>query len=233
VYDVVLVAFEGPDRYSFVGGLATRMIDLAAFYAAVANEGALPQPHGIDSIEENGQTVYEYPKTPLPWIGAADRASFYQLKTMLQGVVARGTARAIAPLSPYMAGKTGTTSSCRDAWFVGFTPRRNPDIVVCVLFQGGEHGRLAARLATQVIKAYVDKQHRTPQKMVDNPKSNGAVDIGGLWTVTDSDGDKEKLEGGGFVFALPRMGQFSPFQMQSMPLRPTCCSSRKPGSRRK
>ena len=50
----------------------------------------------------------------------------------------------------------------QNGWFVGFTPRRNPDIVVCVLFQGGEHGRLAARLATQVIKAYVDKQRRTP-----------------------------------------------------------------------
>ena len=48
----------------------------------------------------------------------------------------------------------------QNGWFVGFTPRRNPDIVVCVLFQGGEHGRLAARLATQVIKAYVDKQRR-------------------------------------------------------------------------
>ena len=97
------------------------MIDLAAFYAAVANEGALPQPHGIDSIEENGQTVYQYPKTPLPLIGAADRASFYQLKTMLQGVVARGTARAIGGLSPYVAGKTGTTEDAVDGWFIGFT----------------------------------------------------------------------------------------------------------------
>src|SRR6516225_2482950 len=92
--------------YPFVlGAQPARMIDLAAFYAAVANEGALPQPHGIDSIEENGHTVYEYPKTPLPLIGAADHASFYQLKTMLQGVVARGTARAIGGLSPYVAGK--------------------------------------------------------------------------------------------------------------------------------
>jgi len=33
-----------------------------------------------------------------------------------------------------------------------FTPRRNPDIIVVVLFEGGEHGRLAARLATQVIR---------------------------------------------------------------------------------
>jgi penicillin-binding protein 2 len=92
----------------------------------------------------------------------------------------------------------------QNGWFVGFTPRRNPDIVVCVLFQGGEHGRLAARLATQVIKAYVDKQRRTPQKMVEKPKTGGTVDIGGLWTEPDSDGDKEKLAGGRFVLDLPK-----------------------------
>ena len=108
--------------YPFVlGAQPVRMIDLAAFYAAVANEGALPQPHGIDSIEVNGRVVYQYPQTPLPIIGAADRAAFYQLKTMLQGVVQRGTARAIKSLSPYVAGKTGTTEDAVDGWFVGFT----------------------------------------------------------------------------------------------------------------
>ncbi len=73
-----------------------------------------------------------------------------------------------------------------------------------MLFQGGEHGKLAARLATQVIKAYVDKQRRAPTKMVEKPKSDGKVDIGGLWTAPDSDGDKEKLEGGRFVLNLPK-----------------------------
>ena len=89
----------------------------------------------------------------------------------------------------------------QNGWFVGFTPRRNPDIVVCVLFQGGEHGRLAARLATQVIKAYVDKQRTTPQKMVAKP-NEGKVDIGGLWTSPDEHG--EKLEGGWFDLDLPK-----------------------------
>jgi penicillin-binding protein 1A len=109
--------------YPFVlGAQPVRMIDLAAFYAAVANEGARPRPHAIDSIEWNDRTIYAYPKTPLfPQIAAADRASFYQLKTILQGVVARGTARAISSLSPYVAGKTGTTEDAVDGWFVGFT----------------------------------------------------------------------------------------------------------------
>jgi membrane peptidoglycan carboxypeptidase len=50
-----------------------------------------------------------------------DRAAFYQLKTMMQGVLQRGTARALAPLAPYAAGKTGTTEDENDTWFVGFT----------------------------------------------------------------------------------------------------------------
>jgi penicillin-binding protein 2 len=92
----------------------------------------------------------------------------------------------------------------QNGWFVGFTPRRNPDIVVCVLFQGGEHGRLAARLATQVIKSYVEKQHRTPQKMVEKPKGDGTVDIGGLWTDPDPDSEQQALAGGRFVLDLAR-----------------------------
>jgi penicillin-binding protein 1A len=126
--------------YPFVlGAQPVHMIDLAAFYAAVANEGARPQPHGIDSIEVGGRTVYEYPKTPLPFIGAADRTSFYQLKTMLQGVVARGTARAIGALSPYVAGKTGTTEDAVDGWFVGFT--NDVTVAVWVGYDNGDGKR--------------------------------------------------------------------------------------------
>jgi len=126
--------------YPFVlGAQPVRMIDLAAFYAAVANEGARPQPHSIDSIEANGKTVYRYPAGPLPRIGAADRTSFYQLKTMLQGVVERGTARAIRPLSPYVAGKTGTTEDAVDAWFVGFT--NDVTVAVWVGYDNGDGKR--------------------------------------------------------------------------------------------
>jgi penicillin-binding protein 2 len=88
----------------------------------------------------------------------------------------------------------------QNGWFVGFTPRRNPDIIVCVLFEGGEHGKLAARLATQVLKAYVDKQRRLPNKMVEKTKSDGKVDMGALWTAPESD----KLQGGSFSLKLPR-----------------------------
>ena len=45
-----------------------------------------------------------------------------------------------------------------NAWFVGLAPRRNPEIVVAVLYQSGLHGSLAAPLARDVIKAYYDKK---------------------------------------------------------------------------
>jgi len=95
----------------------------------------------------------------------------------------------------------------QNGWFVGFTPRRNPDIIVCVLFEGGEHGRLAARLATQVIKAYVDKQRRQPTKMA---ASSGKVEVSSLWTENggdDEDGAKshgDHLQGGRFLIDVAR-----------------------------
>ena len=107
--------------YPFVlGAQPVRPIDLAAFYAAIANEGLRPAPYVVESIERDGQTIYRHQQTTSP-IDSVDRAAFYQLKTMLQGVLARGTARAIADLSPYVAGKTGTSDDENDAWFVGFT----------------------------------------------------------------------------------------------------------------
>ncbi len=107
--------------YPFVlGAQPARLIDMAAFYAAVANEGRRPAPYGIESIEQNGRPVYTH-KPESKWLASGDRPSFFQLKTMLQGVVARGTARAMAQLSPYVAGKTGTSDDANDVWFVGFT----------------------------------------------------------------------------------------------------------------
>src|SRR5260370_14186605 len=95
----------------------------------------------------------------------------------------------------------------QNGWFVGFTPRRNPDIIVCVLFEGGEHGRLAARLATQVIKAYVDKQRRQPTKMA---AGSGKVEVSSLWTDSGGEGKDgaeshgDHLQGGRFLVDVGR-----------------------------
>ena len=114
---------ERVQRYPFVlGAQPVRLVELAAFYAAIANEGLFcPVPHSIEKIEQNGDVVYRHDFTSSSWIGSADRVAFYQLKSMLQGVLERGTAQSLRQLAPYVAGKTGTTDNENDAWFVGFT----------------------------------------------------------------------------------------------------------------
>jgi penicillin-binding protein 1A len=80
--------------YPFVlGAEPVRPVDLAAFYASIANEGLRPAPHVVESIERNGVVVYRHDSKSSVAIKSVDRAAFYQLKTMLQGVLARGTAR--------------------------------------------------------------------------------------------------------------------------------------------
>ena len=62
--------------------------------------------------------------------------------------------------------KSGVLDSDEDkdnGWFVGFAPRQNPEIVVAVLLEGGEHGALAAPVARDVIKSYFDKKLRISQ----------------------------------------------------------------------
>lgn len=107
--------------YPFVlGAQPVRPIDLAAFYAAIANEGGRPTPHVIDAIELEGRTVYRS-RNRLRFMTSIDRATFFQLRSILQGVVERGTAASRRALAPYIAGKTGTSDEWNDAWFVGFS----------------------------------------------------------------------------------------------------------------
>ena len=77
-----------------------------------------------------------------------------------------------------VAGKTGTAQLASNevlkgtkigqtmkdnAWFVGFAPVENPEIVVATLFEGGQHGQLAAPIVRDVMKAYFDKKVRLAQ----------------------------------------------------------------------
>lgn len=108
--------------YPFVlGAQPVRLLDLAGFYATIANEGARPTPFAIEAIEQDGKLIYHRSGARTTQMTLADKPSFFQLKTILQGVVARGTARSISELAPYVAGKTGTSDEENDTWFMGFT----------------------------------------------------------------------------------------------------------------
>src|SRR6185436_17965344 len=107
--------------YPFVlGAQPVRPIDLAGFYAAVANEGKRPTPHVVEQITQDGRAVYKADES-LRRLASVDPAAVFQLRTFLQGVVARGTAARLSSLSSYLGGKTGTSDEFNDAWFVGFS----------------------------------------------------------------------------------------------------------------
>ena len=75
-------------------------------------------------------------------MAGGDRAAFYQLRTILEGVVARGTAASMRHLTSFVGGKTGTTDNENDAWFVGFTS----DVTVAV-WVGYDNARASRRWA--------------------------------------------------------------------------------------
>ena len=94
------------------------------------------------------------------------------------------------------AGKTGTaevvghdTSShmaktkafIPNVWFVGVTPRRNPELVVAVLWQNGEFSYYPARIAAKVVAAYVDKQRRLAHNL-QPAKAAAPVEVGAVWS---------------------------------------------------
>jgi penicillin-binding protein 2 len=200
------------------GAVAITPVQLLRAISAISMGGKMVVPHVVnpDGLPQGYVQTSHYDEVrnvsidPNGWTYITD--------AMTRVLMPGGSAPSAGVPGIDIAGKTGSAQIvslatrakfknaedlAQNGWFVGFTPRRSPDIVVCVLFQGGEHGKLAARLATQVIKAYVEKQRRTPTKMVEKPKT-GTVDIGGLWTDPDSDGKKQRLQGGRFVLDLPK-----------------------------
>jgi penicillin-binding protein 2 len=201
------------------GAVAITPVQLLRAISAISMGGRMVVPHVINPTDMPPGYVETARYTEVKSVPIDPNGWTFITDAMSRVLLPEGTAPSAHVPGIDIAGKTGSAqivslatrakfknseALAQNGWFVGFTPRRNPDIVVCVLFQGGEHGKLAARLATQVIKAYVDKQQRNPPKMVEKPNSNGNVDIGGLWSEPDSDGSKDALQGGRFALDLPK-----------------------------
>ena len=199
------------------GAVAVTPVQLLRAISAISMGGKMVVPHVINPSDMPPNLVEAARYTEVKTIPINPDGWNYITDAMSRVLLPEGTAQSAHIQGVDIAGKTGSAQVvslalrakvknsdefAQNGWFVGFTPRRNPDIVVCVLFQGGEHGKLAARLATQVIKAYVDKQRLNPPKMVEKPKSDGTVDVGGLWS--DPDAGKDALQAGRFVLDLPK-----------------------------
>ncbi|MCB1406664.1 MAG: PBP1A family penicillin-binding protein, partial [Rhodobacteraceae bacterium] len=122
-----------------LGAQETTLFRVVAAYAMFANGGERVEPTLVDRVQDRwGRTVYRHdqrqciecsepdlPPGQAPWIASQrqrvmDPITAYQLTSMLQGVVQRGTATRVRLPVP-VAGKTGTTNDSRDVWFVGYT----------------------------------------------------------------------------------------------------------------
>jgi penicillin-binding protein 1A len=101
-----------------LGTSNVRLIDMTRAYASVANRGVAVTPYGITRVTANGQVIYAHEVDTSRVLVAPFVAA--QMTDLLQSAVATGTGRA-AQIGRPVAGKTGTTSSNKDGWFMGFS----------------------------------------------------------------------------------------------------------------
>jgi penicillin-binding protein 1A len=165
-----------------LGAGETTVMRLVGAYAVLANGGRSLSPTLIDRIQDRfGRTIFKHEDRicegcdATEWSGqdeptivdnrdqVLDPMTAYQITSMLQGVVERGTGTAVKAVGKPIAGKTGTTNDYKDAWFVGYTPDLVAGLYIGYdkprpLGKGETGGVLAAPIFTEFMQmALADK----------------------------------------------------------------------------
>jgi len=171
------VVDDMPNFLSYaLGAKETTPMRLTAAYGMIVNGGKKIIPSLIDRVEDRqGKTTWradqrdctgcqqlgwspeiQPPDIPDTHEQIEDPRTAYQMVSILEGVVQRGTGRSLKEVGFPLAGKTGTTTESRDAWFVGFTPD-----LVCGVFAGfddpkplGSH-ETGASVAIPIFKRFI------------------------------------------------------------------------------
>jgi len=136
IYDKML-----PVLAMSLGSGETTVMRMVSAYAVLANGGKQIKPSLIDRIQDRyGKTIFRHEERTCEncnandWENQAepelvdnreqvlDPMTAYQITSMMEGVITRGTAAGKIKLDRPVAGKTGTTNDEKDAWFVGYTP---------------------------------------------------------------------------------------------------------------
>lgn len=160
------------------GAVTATPLQLARALGGVASGGVLRRPHVVFPDEVPADQLEAIHET---FPGSGDKTisltpeNWQIITDGMAAVTLTGTAAAAHLEGIDFAGKTGTAQvmshdalarsggghkTVPNAWFVGMAPRRNPDIVVAVLWENGNWGNNSAKLGAQVINAFVEKQRR-------------------------------------------------------------------------
>ena len=134
--------YENPEKLLSIslGSAETTLLKLTSAYSAFVNGGKLVQPIIIDRIQDSeGNTILNnekracvncdqisftsnlYPIIEDKYVEIFSPQTAYQITSILEGVVQRGTGKKLKKLKLNLAGKTGTTNENTDTWFIGFT----------------------------------------------------------------------------------------------------------------
>ena len=185
------------------GAVDVTPIQLVRALGGIASDGHMVRPHVVNP----GQLPAQYQQAVLDsFPGAGTRDVSLESDTWM--TVTEGMAQATQPGLYHtaegahlegidFAGKTGTAQvvaggdthnkgglKTPNAWFVGMVPRRNPEIAVVVLQEHGDWGSGSAKLAAQVITAYVNKQRkRDGNLMLQADQKAKPVEMGAVWSV--------------------------------------------------
>jgi len=159
-----------------LGAGETTVMRLTTAYSMIANGGRQVKPTLIDRVQDRfGRTIYKHDEricegcSADAWVGqdeptlidnreqVLDPMTAYQITSMMEGVVLRGTARKVAEVGKPVAGKTGTTNDERDAWFMGFSPELAVGVFVGYdnprpMGRGATGGQIAAPIFTEFMK---------------------------------------------------------------------------------
>ncbi|WP_315923352.1 penicillin-binding protein 1A [Mesorhizobium sp. SP-1A] len=177
-----------------LGSGETTVMRMVTAYSIMANGGKSIKPSLIDRIQDRyGKTVFkqdertcencnaaEWKNQPEPELvdnseQVLDPMTAYQITSMMEGVVQRGTAVTISELGYPIAGKTGTTNDEKDAWFIGFTPNLVVGLYMGYdtprqLGKGVTGGGLAAPVFKSFMKDYLVGQPKIEFKVPDGMK---------------------------------------------------------------
>ena len=167
------------------GALTITPLQMAVAMGGIATGGVWQTPHLV-----KGEATVRARKADLNLENVA------QVIYGMYGVVNEGGTGGRARIPGLeLCGKTGTAQLASNdvlkgtklgqklkdnAWFVGFAPRQNPEIVVVALFEGGEHGQYAAPIVRDVIKAYFDKKARIQLQQQQQLAKAAQPNLGGL-----------------------------------------------------